>query len=90
MSTEAKIPTDFITADKLKASEDLSQIPDLIASGKYSEALHIVKTYLAKRGVYVNRIDVCRYDPVHKVLIVSTCRVVIVAFTATGTVHLKF
>lgn len=63
--------TEFITADKL-AALDLNELYNLIAEGKYSEAMHKVKAYLAKLGVYIHRVNVLIVDVEYSALLIVT------------------
>jgi len=53
--------TEFVTADKL-AAIDLNEVYNMLAQGRYSEAMHRVKSYLARLGVFVFRADVVQVD----------------------------
>jgi hypothetical protein len=61
--------TEFVTADKL-ASLDLNEVYNMLAQGRYAEAMHRVKAYLARLGVFVFRADVIHVDVERGVLTV--------------------
>jgi len=68
--------TEFVTADKL-ASIDLNEVYGMLAQGRYAEAMHRVKAYLARLGVFVFRADVIHVDVERGMLTVyGGCRVV--------------
>jgi hypothetical protein len=61
--------TEFVTADKL-AAIDLNEVYNMLSQGRYAEALHRVKAYLARLGVFVFRADVIQVDVERGVLTV--------------------